>query len=31
MKLQVKEQIKTLFAQEDLKLIELAEMISNKT
>lgn len=31
MKLQVKEQIKTLLAQEDLKLKELAELISNKT
>ena len=31
MKLQVKEQIKTLLAQEDLKLKELAELITNKT
>ena len=31
MKLQVKEQIKTLLAQEDLKLKELAEMIANRT
>ena len=31
MKLQVKEQIKTLLAQEDLKLNELAELITNKT
>lgn len=31
MKLQVKEQIKTLLAQEDLKLKELADMISEKT
>ncbi|MBQ4114321.1 hypothetical protein IJD34_02835 [bacterium] len=31
MKLQVKEQVKTLLAQEDLKLKELAELITNKT
>lgn len=31
MKLQVKEQIKTLLAQEDVKLKELAKMISEKT
>ena len=31
MKLQVKEQIKTLLAQEDLMLKELAAMISEKT
>ena len=31
MRLQVKEQIKTLLAQEDLKLKDLAEMISQKT
>ena len=31
MKLQVKEQFKTLLAQEDLKLKELAELITNKT
>ena len=31
MKLQVKEQIKTLLAQEDLKLKELAEMVTNRT
>lgn len=31
MKLQVREQIKTLLAQEDLKLKELAELITNKT
>ncbi len=31
MKLQIKEQIKTLLAQEGIKLKELAEMISTKT
>lgn len=31
MKLQVREQIKTLLAQEDIRLKELAEMITEKT
>jgi len=31
MKLLIKEQIKTLLAQENIKLLELAEMISKKT
>ena len=31
MRLQIKEQIKTLLAQEGIKLKDLAEMISNKT